>query len=54
MATMYPFPAPAHAQIFGYDGISIRGPFEGISVAGAIFDDPVPPKEPQKKDKNLH
>ena len=40
MATMYPF--PAHAQIVGYDGISIRGPFEGISVAGAIFDDPVP------------
>ena len=50
MATMYPFPAPAHAQIVGYDGISIRGPFEGISVAGAIFDDPVPPKRKHSAD----
>lgn len=50
MATMYPFPVPAHTQIVGYDGISIRGPFEGISVAGAIFDDPVPPKRKHSAD----
>lgn len=50
MATMYPFPVPAHTQMIGYDGISVRGPFEGISVAGAIFDDPVPQKRKHSAD----
>lgn len=44
MATMIPFSTLAQNTTSGYDGISVKGPFAGISVAGAIFDDPTPPK----------
>ena len=50
MATMIPFPTPSYNKTIGYGGISVKGPFAGISVAGAIFDDPTPPKRRHSAD----
>lgn len=50
MATTINFPITTSITDHGYDGISVKGPFEGISVAGAIFDDPTPPKRKHSAD----